>query len=175
VSSMLKICRFLDHINLTIAALVKWLALCMVLLTLLIVVLRYVFAVGAIPLQESVIYMHGLLFLCGIPAGIRDNSHVRVDLVYSRLSTHQQNIINIIGHTFLLLPLSVFIFVISLPYVAASWQVLEGSAEVGGLPGVFLLKSLLPVTAVLMFLQAISELGKRCLHLVNPDQQVLNN
>ncbi|MEM9620520.1 MAG: TRAP transporter small permease subunit [Pseudomonadota bacterium] len=162
---MLSFCLALDRINQTTARMVKWLAVLMVLITLSVVLLRYLLEVGAIPLQEAVVYLHGLMFMLGIPAGIQGNTHVRVDMIYGRLNRRWQTIIDSTGHVLLLLPLSIFMGVISLPYVKASWQVLEGSAEVGGLPAVFLLKTLIPVTAALMFVQAISELGKNYLRL----------
>ena len=132
----------------------------MVLVTVAVVVLRYAFAIGAIPLQESVIYMHGMLFMLGIPYGVLQNTHVRVDIIYSRLKPRQQDWINLGGHLLFLLPVAAFIFLTSLPYVAASWRVLEGSAEVGGLPAIFVLKTLIPVMAALLFLQALSEIAK---------------
>ncbi len=139
---------------------VRWLALAMVLATISIVVLRYVFSAGAIPLQESVTYMHGILFLLGIPYGIQKNTHVRVDLIYSRLNKKQQDNIDLLGHLIFLIPIAGFILYTSVPYVLASWRVLEGSAEVGGIPAVFLLKTFIPIMAVLMLAQAIAEIGK---------------
>jgi len=135
----------------------------MVLITVTIVVLRYVFNTGTIVMQESVMYLHGALFMLGIPYGLKQNTHVRVDVIYARLSERQQSLVDIAGHTLFLMPLSVFIFVTSLPYVAAAWRVLEGSAEVGGIPAVFLLKTLIPVMAALLFLQGLSEISKRLL------------
>jgi len=150
----------IDGLNIRITQAIRWLALVMVLVTVAVVVLRYVFAIGAIPLQESVIYMHGLLFMLGIPYGVLQNTHVRVDIIYSRLNPRQQDWINLGGHLLFLLPVAAFIFVTSLPYVAASWRVLEGSSEVGGLPAIFILKTLIPVMAALLFLQALSEIAK---------------
>ena len=137
----------------------------MVLVTVTIVVLRYVFEIGAIPLQESVMYMHGILFLLGIPYGINKDTHVRVDILYARLSEQQQALVNLIGHLIFLLPIAVFIVVTSWPYTLASWRVLEGSSEVGGLPAIFLLKTLIPITAILMGLQALSEAIKKAILL----------
>lgn len=150
-----------DRLNTRIAQTIRWLALLMALVTLSVVVLRYAFAIGIIPMQESIIYMHGILFMLGIPYGLLQNSHVRVDLIYSRLNPRAQDRVDIAGHILFLLPIAVYIFVTSLPYVAASWRVLEGSAEVGGIPGIFLLKTLIPVMAVLLFLQGLSEIAKR--------------
>ncbi len=148
----------IDRMTSTIATAVKWLSLAMVIVTVIIVVLRYLFATGAIMLQESVMYMHGILFLLGIPYGIKQGTHVRVDIVYNRLTDTGRRYVDGLGHIFLLAPVAVFIIVTSWPYVAASWRVLEGSSEVGGLPGIFLLKTLIPVTAGLMLLQALSEI-----------------
>ena len=148
----------IDAVNGAIARAVRWLALAMVMATLAVVVLRYGFAVGAIPLQEAVMYMHGSLFLAGIAYGVQQNTHVRVDLVYSRLSPSRQRLVNKLGHGLFLLPVAAFIVYTSVPYAAASWRVLEGSSEVGGIPAVFLLKSLIPLMGVLLFLQGGAEL-----------------
>ena len=155
--------KFVDRLNTYIAHAVRWLALVMVIVTLAVVVLRYVFAIGVIPMQESIIYMHGVLFMLGIPYALLRNAHVRVDLVYSRLSARQQERVDIAGHILFLLPIAVYVFITSLPYVAASWRVLESSAEVGGIPGIFLLKTLIPVMAVLLGLQGLSEIARRLL------------
>lgn len=155
--------KAIDRLNERLSHAVRWLALFMVLVTVTIVVLRYLFGVGAIFLQEGVMYMHGCLFMLGIPFTLRQDGHVRVDIIYSRLNQKHKNWIDAGGHLILLLPVSVFIFVTSLPYVAASWRVLEGSNEVGGVPAVFLLKTLIPLTAALLFLQGLSEIAKRLL------------
>lgn len=150
--------RVVDRMADTIASVLRWLPLLMVLTTLAVVILRYAFETGAIALQELVMYLHGLLFLVAIPYGLKQGTHVRVDLIYSRLSFRQQRYINLIGHILFLVPVAVFVFHTSLPYVAASWRVLEGSQEVGGIPGVFLLKTLIPVFAALLTLQGITEI-----------------
>ena len=152
---------FVDSITTGLARGIRWLALAMVLVTVAIVLLRYVFEIGAIPLQESVMYMHGLLFLLGIPYGIHKNTHVRVDILYTRFSVKHQSLIDLVGHLLFLLPIAVFILVTSWPYTVASWQVLEGSSEVGGLPAIFLLKTLIPLTAILMACQALAEALKK--------------
>ncbi len=132
----------------------------MVLVTLLIVVLRYAFNEGAIVLQEAVMYMHALLFMLGIPYALRHDAHVRVDVLSARLSERCRAIIEIIGHGVFLVPVAVTIIYLSLPYVAASWRVLEGSSEVGGIPAVFLLKTLIPLRASLLLLQGLVETAR---------------
>jgi TRAP-type mannitol/chloroaromatic compound transport system permease small subunit len=159
---------YFDHFNSTLAASVRWLALAMVAATLAIVVLRYVFNMGAIPLQESVMYMHGFLFLLGIPYGIRQNTHVRVDILYANKLKPWQRHIDLGGHILFLLPVSIFIVYTSMPYALASWRVLERSPEVGGLPAIFILKSLIPLTGSLMTLQALTEVARTLLNWSAP-------
>ena len=150
----------LDHFIEQVARGVRWLALAMVLITLVVVILRYVFNLGAIPLQESVTYLHGILFLLGIPYGLRQGTHVRVDILYARRLAPWQPHINLTGHLIFLLPLGIFLVTTTWSYAAASWRVLEGSPEVGGLPAIFLLKSLLPVFGVLLITQGMVEIRK---------------
>ncbi len=133
---------------------VAWLNLGMTGATCIVVLLRYAFDTGAIPLQESVVYMHGAAFLFGLSYALQHDSHVRVDLVYSRMQPRTWHLVNLLGHVLLLMPLCVAIIVVCLPYAAESWAVLEGSQEVGGIPAVFLLKTLIPVSAAALFLQA---------------------
>ncbi len=134
----------------------RWLALIMVLLTFAIVILRYALNSGGILLQESVMYLHGTLFMLAIALGVGDNTHVRVDILYSRRSPEQQAWIDLVGHILFLLPVAGFMIWVSVPYVSNSWQILEGSSEVGGIPGVFLLKTLIPLTGALLFCQGIA-------------------
>ena len=121
-----------------------WLTGLMVLTTVLIVILRYAFGTGAIALQEAVVYT------------LQVDEHVRVDLFYSRFSTRTRTLIDVVGHILLLLPVSATLFVLSLDYVEASWRIRESSPEVGGLPAVFLLKTLIPLSAALLFLQGLA-------------------
>ncbi|MEC8144205.1 MAG: TRAP transporter small permease subunit [Pseudomonadota bacterium] len=134
----------------------RWLALIMVLLTFGIVILRYALNSGAVLLQESVMYLHGALFMLAIALGVDDNTHVRVDILYSRRSPEQQAWIDLVGHILFLLPVAGFMIWVSLPYVSNSWQILEVSSEVGGIPGVFLLKTLIPLTGALLFCQGLA-------------------
>ena len=132
---------------------VAWLNLGMVAMTCLVVVLRYAFDTGAIVLQESVVYMHGAAFLCGLAYALQHDAHVRVDLLYSRMASHQKAAVNLAGHLLLLMPLCVTVLIVSWPYAVDSWAVLEGSPEVAGIRAVFLLKTLIPASAALLLLQ----------------------
>jgi TRAP-type mannitol/chloroaromatic compound transport system permease small subunit len=130
----------------------------MALLMASVVLVRHAFGQGSIALQEAVMYTHGIVLMLGISYTLKQDAHVRVDLLYNRFNPTQKRWVNLCGHLFLLLPLCVTLLLMSLPYVSASWRVLEGSPEVGGIPGIFLLKTLIPVTAVLVALQALAEI-----------------
>ena len=149
--------KYIDVFTDIVGRAIAWLTFAMVLVTVAVVVLRYGFDTGAVRMQESVTYMHALVFMLGIPFALRHGAHVRVDLFYSRVGEKRRALIDLCGHVLLLAPVAVYVFVSSLDYVAASWRVREASAEVGGIPGVFLLKTLIPAMAALLFLQGVAE------------------
>ncbi|HAK51641.1 MAG TPA: C4-dicarboxylate ABC transporter permease [Gammaproteobacteria bacterium] len=148
----------LDNLSEWLGITIAWLTLAMALVTCCIVVARYALNLGSIAMQESVLYMHGIVFMLGIAYTLKHRAHVRVDIVYQRLSVRTQSMIDIFGTLIFLLPVSVFLFFGSLDYVAFSWSVQETSAMPGGLPGVYLVKTLIPIMAALLFFQGIAEL-----------------
>jgi TRAP-type mannitol/chloroaromatic compound transport system permease small subunit len=151
---------WIDSMNAFLCRVVSWFTLFMVLLTLLIVVLRYGFNLGWIAMQESVMYLHGMVFLLGAAHTLRVNEHVRVDIFYRRFSPKNQAKVDIFGSLFLLMPINVFIFIVSFDYVMRAWRVLEASQEAGGIPAVFLLKSLILIFSFTMLLQGIAEVTR---------------
>ena len=145
--------RFAEHTG----RVASWLALALVLVTYSVVVLRYVFDIGSIALQESMLYVHASLFLLGAAYTLRVDGHVRVDIIYRHLSERGRATVDLLGALFLLLPVCSFLLWISWDYVSTAWSLHEGSREAGGLPYVYLLKTLIPVAAVLLILQGISQ------------------
>lgn len=133
---------------------VAWLTVVMVLLTFIIVVLRYGFNLGWIWLQESLTYLHAMVFTVAAAWTLQQDGHVRVDIFYTEMSGHQRAWVDLIGTLIFLIPFCIFVLVISWPYVANSWKLLESSREAGGLPLVFLLKSLILVMPTLLLGQA---------------------
>ncbi|MGA9575927.1 MAG: TRAP transporter small permease subunit [Lysobacterales bacterium] len=133
---------------------VAWLTLAMVLLTFVIVILRYGFNLGWIWLQESLTYLHVLVFTVVMAWTLQQDGHVRVDIFYAGMTEKNRARIDLLGTLLFLVPLCIFILVISWPYVSNSWKLLESSREAGGLPLVFLLKSLIMVMPALLLCQA---------------------
>lgn len=133
-------------------------AVCCVLLVALmfgLVVARYCFGIGSIASQEATQWLHGTAFLLALAYGLKYNSHVRVDIFSQRWSKRHQALMEIVGIFIFLLPLCVFWCWVSYDYVAVSWMQREGSNS-GGLPGWFLIKTLIPLSAVLLILQALA-------------------
>lgn len=121
---------------------------------------RYVFNMSYIIIQEIIMYLHALIFMFGISYALKENSHVKIDVLYNSLNKRTQRVISIAGLVSFILPTALFIIYISIDMVTQSWMILEGSSEAGGLNLVFILKSLIPISGVLIFLQGISELIK---------------
>jgi TRAP-type mannitol/chloroaromatic compound transport system permease small subunit len=139
--------------------------LLMVMGTVTVVILRYLLGTGAIVVQESVMYLHALTLLLGIPYALKEDAHVRVDVLRGRLGERGRLRVELLGHLLFLVPVAATVLYLSLPYVASSWRILERSPEVGGLPAVFLLKTLIPLMAALLLIQGAAEIG-RCLLLL---------
>ena len=139
---------------------VSWLSLALVLLTCLVVFLRYVFDVGWIAMQDAISALHASLFLLAAAYTLKFNEHVRVDIFYQKLGERGRAWIDLIGTLLILFPVCIFIFWISWLYVAESWRIFEASSETGGLPGVYLLKSLILVMAALLLLQGLAMILK---------------
>lgn len=135
---------------------IAWLVPAMMLLTCLIVLLRYQFDIGSVALQEVVIYLHSLVFMLGIAYTLKRDAHVRVDLLYSRLGERWRALVDLLGTLLFLFPTAIFIFLMSMDYVFFSLRLNEGSAEPGGLPHLYLLKSLLLVMALALGLQGLA-------------------
>ncbi|MGD2118014.1 MAG: TRAP transporter small permease subunit [Chromatiales bacterium] len=164
---MEKLIHTLEQINERVGRAVAWLTLFMVLVTFMVVLLRYLFDLGWIAMQESVVYMHGIVFMLGAAYTLKHHGHVRVDIFYQKMSARGRAWVDLLGTLFLLLPVSLFIALMSWEYVADSWAVLEGSREAGGLPGVFLLKSLILLMPLLMLLQGVVLMLQQLLVLRN--------
>ncbi|MCK5920289.1 MAG: TRAP transporter small permease subunit [Methylococcales bacterium] len=157
------IANVIDRLNETIGRALAWLTLLTVLITFAVVVLRYGFDWGSIAMQESVNYLHALVFMAGAAYTLKHNEHVRVDILYTRLSPRGKAWVDLFGTLILLLPFCIFLIWVSFTYVSNSWQLLEGSREAGGLPLVYLLKSFIPLMGLLLLLQGLSVIA-RSLH-----------
>jgi TRAP-type mannitol/chloroaromatic compound transport system permease small subunit len=154
-SVVLRFAGILELIIRWVGNAVAWLSLSMVLVTFLVVVLRYAFDTGSIALQESVTYMHAILFMVGAAYTLQRDGHVRVDIFYRKFSRPVRAWVDLIGTLVLLIPVCVFILTSSWHYVAKSWAIQEASREAGGIAGVYLVKTLLLVMPILLLVQGL--------------------
>ena len=158
--------QYIDAFTDRSGRLLAWLGLGMALLMALIVVMRYGFNSGSIMAQESVTYMHACLFMLGGAYALKSGAHVRVDIFYRNFSPRTKAWVNSLGGILFLMPLCAFICFASWNYVQESWAIREASPEPGGIPAVFLLKSLIPVMAINLFLQGLAETLRSALVLI---------
>lgn len=135
---------------------VAWLTLFMVVLTFAIVVLRYGFDQGWIWLQESVTWMHAAVFMLAAAWTLQVDGHVRVDIVYRTASPRHRGWVDLVGTLLLLAPFCIFLAWVGWDYVAASWRMGEASREAGGLPAIYLLKSLILLMPLLLLAQGLA-------------------
>ncbi|MGI9331472.1 MAG: TRAP transporter small permease subunit [Gammaproteobacteria bacterium] len=156
----------LERVNLLVGRSVAWLTLLMVLVTFTIVVLRRL-DLGWIWLQESVTFMHAAVFMLGAAYTLAKEEHVRVDVFYRGADPRRRAFIDALGALLFILPVTTFLFLQSLDYVSVAWQIREGSRDAGGLayPAVPLVKSLIPLTAVLLGIQGVVMLLRNILLL----------
>ena len=147
----------IDRFNTAIGRTAAWLVLAVVLIECTVIMIRHVFGVGSIWLQEAAIYGHAALFMLAAAWTLQADRHVRVDVFYSEASPRRKALVDLLGAVFLLLPFMLLILTFSLPYVARSLAVLERSRETSGLPFVYLLKMLIPAFALLLGLQGIAQ------------------
>lgn len=147
----------IDRITSALGRFAAWLALVVVLLQFALVVVRYLFGLGSVWLTETVIYAHAAMFMLVAAWTLQSGGHVRVDIFYSEASTRSKALIDLVGALLLLLPFMFVLIWLSVPYAARSWTVLEHSQEASGLPLVFVLKTLIPLFALLMALQGIAQ------------------
>ena len=159
----------IDRFNAAIGRGAAWLCLFVVLVQFAVVVLRYVFGLGSARLTESIVYAHAGLFMLASAWTLAAGGHVRVDVFYAEASPRMRALVDFCGSLFLLLPFMAVLAWFGLPYVARSWVIFESSRETSGLPGVFLLKTLIPAFALLMALQGVSQAIKAAAHLRGAD------
>ena len=155
----------LDALTEVIGKRIAWLSLFMVFVTFAVVVLRYIFNVGSIAAQETITYLHAILFMSAGSYALQLDGHVRVDVFYRRFSHKTKAVVNLLGTLFLLFPVIGLIAWYSVGYVSNSWSILERSQEAGGIPALFLLKSLILVFVSLFFLQGLAEVLRNFLYI----------
>jgi TRAP-type mannitol/chloroaromatic compound transport system permease small subunit len=157
--------RGIDALNDWIGRTTAWLTAGCVVTCFAVVVLRYGFNLGFPWLQELYVWQHAAVFMAGAGYTMLHRGHVNVDVLHGRLGARRRAWIDIVGTLVFLFPWLAVIAVTSAPFVLSSWSIREGSSTAGGMPAVYLLKSLLWVFCVVLFLQGLALIMRRGLFL----------
>lgn len=152
----------LDRISSITGKLTAWLTLFMVIVTFIVVIMRYVFDAGLIWVQEAVVWMHAVVFMLGAAYTLHAEEHVRVDIFYRSMSERRRAWVDLVGVIVFLMPLCVFLAWASFDFVTQSWRIGESSRESGGLPYPFvpMLKSVLLLMPLTVSLQGVALLAR---------------
>jgi TRAP-type mannitol/chloroaromatic compound transport system permease small subunit len=150
-----KLIRFIDGLNEYVGRAAAWGMLGVVLVVFAVVALRYGFNWGRVWLSEAYVWLNAAAVMLGAAYTLKHDGHVRIDIWYERWGSRGRARADLLGSLFLLLPFLLLVLYESWPYVASSWRIAERSREAGGLPGLYWLKTLIPVFAALMLLQGV--------------------
>ena len=152
--------NFLEKISIISEYTTKYFFYIMFILVIVNILLRYIFNINFIFMQELVMYLHAFIFLIGISICLKENSHVRIDVFSNKLDAEVKKYVDILGTVFLIIPFCLFVLYESTPIIIRSWTMLESSGEPGGLPFIYILKSAIYVFASLLLIQALGRLVK---------------
>lgn len=152
--------NFLEKISMISEYITKYFFYIMFILVILNILLRYIFNINFIFMQELVMYLHAFIFLFGISICLKENSHVRIDVFSNKLDAEVKKYIEILGTVIFIIPFCLFVLYESSPIIMRSWEMLESSGEPGGLPFIYILKSAIYVFASLLLIQALGKLVK---------------
>lgn len=169
---LLALIKAINRFSDLVGRVVSWFVLAIVLITFVVVVMRYVFNTGSVFMQESITYFHNYVIMLGAGYALLKGAHVRVDIFYRPASARKKAWIDLFGYLLLLLPTCLFIFYISWPYVAFSWSIFEGSQEAGGVDARYLFKTTILLMPVLMIVQGFAQTLTAILVLAGFEKEV---
>ena len=167
-----KIALRINQFSYGVGQVISWLTLLLVILVMTVVISRYLLGVGSIAIQESVSYVHAIIFMLGLAFTLQRGGHVRVDIFYREFSPRHKAAVDLIGAAIFLLPLCGLILVGSWDYVMASWAIKETSSETGGIAAVYLLKTLMIIMPITLGLQGIAQIINSILVLAKANENI---
>ncbi len=160
MQALLALSRAIDALNTRIGRAVAWFILAAAIISSGNALIRKLFDTSSNAWLELQWWLFAIAFLFAAPWTLKDNEHIRIDVLSAHLDQKTRNIIEVIGHLFFLLPTAALVIYTSWHYAAISWLQNEQSKDAGGLPQ-WPIKLLIPVAFALLFAQGISELIKR--------------
>lgn len=161
--------RVISAINRLIGLTLSWLSLAVVVVCFTVVVQRYFFHVSFVWMQDLYVWLSGAMFTGVAGYTLLRDDHVRVDIFYQPWSIRGKAIADLIGVVVFLLPFVIVVGTYGWEFVSRSWRLQEGSANYGGMPGLFVLKSFILVFCVLVGLQGLAWASRSILVLAGKE------
>ena len=155
-NTLARLAAAIDRISAVVGRMAIWCSLYIVVAEFAVAAMRYLLGLGSIRLQESVIYAHAALFMLAAAWTLQEDGHLRMDIFYTHAAPRARALVDLFGAVFFLLPFTIVLIIVALPYVERSWSIREGSPQPSDLPFVHALKTLIPLFAVLLGLQGLA-------------------
>ena len=152
--------KIIDDLIERISDFLMLLLLTMIMMIFISVICRFFFNINFVALQELIMYFHATIFMFGISYALKKDAHIKIDIIYNILPKKIKTYISIASILLFILPTAIFLIYISIGMTIQSWSIFEGSSEAGGLDLVFILKTIIPLTGILILLQSMSQLLK---------------
>lgn len=147
-------------INKRIGKSAAWLVLLLVLVTVCDVMLRYFFKAGSVALQELEWHLFAAVFLLTAAWCWQEDSHVRVDVLYSRFQPKTKAWVNLVFCLLFALPFFSLLIWSSLPFAWSAFQTMESSPDPGGLPYRFIVRSFIPLSALMLISESLAQIAR---------------
>jgi TRAP-type mannitol/chloroaromatic compound transport system permease small subunit len=160
LKTLLPVTRVVDAVTTWIGKRMAWLILAAVVVSAVNASVRKIFDTSSNSWLELQWVLFSVVFLLCSPWTLLNNEHIRIDIVNNMLPNWLRNIIDVIGHAFFLLPLTIILIITGIPFFLRSVEINEQSASAGGLPQ-WPAKALIMIGFALLFVQGLSELVKR--------------
>lgn len=164
--------RAISELNRVIGEVLSWLALGCVLVCFTVVVQRYVFHTSTLWMQDLYVWMAGAMFTGVAGFALMRDDHVRVDIFYRPASPRRKAIADLVGVVLFLLPFVYVVWTYGFTAVSRSWSYYEGSANIGGMPGLFVLKTFILIFAALIGLQGLAMAARAILVLRGEEERL---
>ncbi len=161
--------KIVDWLNEKVGILVAWLTTLLVVNVFYDTIMRYVFNKGNIGLQELEWHIFSVIFLLGAAYTLKYDGHVRVDIIYTKMSSRAKAWVDLIGSFLLLAPFCLIVIFATKMFVLNSWAVREMSPDPGGLQARYIIKAMIPAGFFLVLLQGIAQAFKSLLHILGRD------
>ncbi|MGB3387484.1 MAG: TRAP transporter small permease subunit [Pseudaminobacter sp.] len=160
MAGLIALSSAIDRFNSFIGRWIAWLILAAVLVSAGNAVIRKIFSMSSNAWLELQWYLFGAAFLLAAAYTLRDNEHIRVDILYGMFSRRTQHLIDLFGHVFFLMPFTLLMMFYLFPYVSLSYRSGEMSTNAGGLI-LWPAKSLLLISFIMLVVQGVSEIIKK--------------